>query len=1025
MTRLILPSRETRPHRWFTLRNGMECIVVCAEGQKAGAAMDVGVGHGEDDTEGQAHFCEHLLFLGTKKYPNENDYKSYLAAHGGTSGAYTGVCNTNFRFEVAPDALKGALDRFACFFSQPLFDASCVEREVNAVNSEHAKNLQSDIWRFFQLEKHLCAPGHPYTKFGTGTRETLWDGPRRHGRDPRLDLISWWEKQYCARRMKLVVLGQESLDTLECWVRERFEDVPVRTDGMRLTYSERVLEEEQTGNIIFTEPVMDVRGMEFTFPFPEQSHLYETKPGAYLIHFLGHGGLGSVLSYLKRRGWANSVRAGFQTGTSGFELFKITLDLTVDGLAHYQEVIAAVYRYINLLRNRSPEKYTFDEIKSLSKMEFRFHEPAQGSEYASEIAKHMQAPVPRETVISGRWLMERFDADAIVEALERLDIRKGNVAVTAKVMPSSVGPLDQFEPVYGTRYRKDQMPTEIIAALNGGSDQELFLPGPNWFIPGNFDVVQFEVDEPIARPTVLRDTTVSRLWHKRDDTFWVPKANVFIALQSPMLDASANKATTARLFFNLFLDSIAEELYDVERAGLQFSVENTPTAVVVKVMGYNDTLVVLLPRMLALLRRFEPPTERFESVRDQLAREWISTQSQEPFALAAYWAEYAISERQFSPLERLAELQRIHVIDVKNFAKEFFAAFAIETLVHGNIDSESAMDLQDTIERILNIESAIPSPRPVERSRILPRGTEHVWPIQVPNPNNVNSACEYYCQVGTSDDDNLRCRLALFAHIVDQPIFSRLRTQEQLGYSVWSGPRISAGNMGFHVLLQGEKSATFVETRIEACFDDLCRILNDMPDGEFEANLRGLIGKRRQKPKNLEEETLQYWRHMRDGDYDFERQSRDAAILEQISKQDVIDVFMTYLHPSSRSRRKLSVHLNSQYQGVKFDPQRAMPMIQAFFMKGIPVSQQKLMVLMTSQPGVSEIKMFATDCLADAPALSPQDRTVLEGMIGDLGSMVADDQETGAELRVTNKSISDIDAFKADLELSPPIRSRA
>ena len=154
-------------------------------------------------------------------------------------------------------------------------------------------------------------------------------------------------------------------------------------------------------------------------------------------------------------------------------------------------------------------------------------------------------------------------------------------------------------------------------------------------------------------------------------------------------------------------------------------------------------------------------------------------------------------------------------------------------------------------------------------------------------------------------------------------------------------------------------------------------------------------------------------------------ESRDAAILEQISKQDVIDVFMTYLHPSSRSRRKLSVHLNSQYQGVKFDPQRAMPMIQAFFMKGIPVSQQKLMVLMTSQPGVSEIKMFAKDCLADAPALSPQDRTVLEGMIGDLGSMVADDQETGAELRVTNKSISDIDAFKADHELSPPIRSRA
>lgn len=44
-----------------------------------------------------------------------------------------------------------------------------------------------------------------------------------------------------------MVVGQESLDTLEGWVRERFEAVPVRTEGERLTYSQRVLEGDQTG----------------------------------------------------------------------------------------------------------------------------------------------------------------------------------------------------------------------------------------------------------------------------------------------------------------------------------------------------------------------------------------------------------------------------------------------------------------------------------------------------------------------------------------------------------------------------------------------------------------------------------------------------------------------------------------------------------------------------------------------------------------------------------------------------------
>lgn len=134
---------------------------------------------------------------------------------------------------------------------------------------------------------------------------------------------------------------------------------------------------------------------------------------------------------------------------------------------------------------------------------------------------------------------------------------------------------------------------------------------------------------------------------------------------------------------------------------------------------------------------------------------------------------------------------------------------------------------------------------------------------------------------------------------------------------------------------------------------------------------------------------------------------------------------MNHLNPSSPTRKKLSVHLNSQYQGVKFDPQRAMPLIQAFFMKGIPVSQEKLMVIMMTQPGVSDIQSFARACLADALFLSPQDRTALEGMVDDLGSMIADGEDDGAALREMNESISDIAAFKAGLELSPPVRVRA
>lgn len=107
----------------------------------------------------------------------------------------------------------------------------------------------------FQLEKSLSKPGHVYGKFGTGNLETLWEKPQADGRDPREQLIEWWKNEYCARRMKLVVAGREDLDTLEKYVRERFDKVPVRTEGrdptgpngVRVTFEDHPYAADQRG----------------------------------------------------------------------------------------------------------------------------------------------------------------------------------------------------------------------------------------------------------------------------------------------------------------------------------------------------------------------------------------------------------------------------------------------------------------------------------------------------------------------------------------------------------------------------------------------------------------------------------------------------------------------------------------------------------------------------------------------------------------------------------------------------------
>jgi insulysin len=109
-----------------------------------------------------------MLFLGTAKYPLENEFDKFLSEGGGMSNAFTSGDQTVYYFDVGPKLLAGALDRFAQFFVAPLFSPSGTEREVNAVNSENEKNIPNDERRRGRVKSTTANPNHPFSRFYTG-----------------------------------------------------------------------------------------------------------------------------------------------------------------------------------------------------------------------------------------------------------------------------------------------------------------------------------------------------------------------------------------------------------------------------------------------------------------------------------------------------------------------------------------------------------------------------------------------------------------------------------------------------------------------------------------------------------------------------------------------------------------------------------------------------------------------------------------------------------------------------------------
>lgn len=268
---IVKSQEDQRQYRGLKLDNGIKVLLVSdPTTDKSAACLCVEVGHMSDPAEipGLAHFCEHMLFLGTEKYPDENGYSSFLSKNGGSSNAATYPDVTKYYFDVVPEKLDEALDRFSQFFISPLFTESATIREINAVNSEHEKNLATDVWRIRQVNKSLANPKHAYSKFGTGNKETLLDIPKEKGLDVRGELIKFHKQWYSANIMNLAIFGKESLDELEDMTLKYFSEIENKIVEVP-KWSDDIYLDDQKAIKLMIVPVKDSRNLTISFQIPD------------------------------------------------------------------------------------------------------------------------------------------------------------------------------------------------------------------------------------------------------------------------------------------------------------------------------------------------------------------------------------------------------------------------------------------------------------------------------------------------------------------------------------------------------------------------------------------------------------------------------------------------------------------------------------------------------------------------------------------------------------------------------------
>ncbi len=908
------PLNDHRKYRAIKLANELEVLLINdPEIEQASASLSVRVGSFDDPTNipGLAHFCEHLLFMGTKKYPTEDEYSHYLSNHNGSSNAFTSTDETNYYFEVGKDHLEGALDRFSQFFVNPLFLDTCQGRELQAIESENNKNLKSDYWRLYQLQKALCNPLHPFSKFTTGNQKSLEEIPHTKGINVHESLINFYNHKYSSNIMKLVVLGHDDLDTLEDMVTKRFTAIENRHIPPPFYGGEQPLTRAQLSKIIKARTLMDNKKLTMTFPIHDQMKFWETRPADYVSHLISHEGEGSLLQYFKEQGWATSLSSGATHICKGSDTFTINVDLTHRGLQHYQDIAVSVFQYLNMLQHVGPQNWIYDEMKYSSLADFQYRSRRSPMETTSRLSSILQqTDIPRSNCLSV-CLYRRFDKVSINQLLNQLSPHNFRILLASKDFDD----LDQEEPWYSTSYKLEDMNPEFLTKIKVCApipNPMLHLPRQNNYIPKDLSVKKEHMDKnTLKRPILIDETENTKLWFKQDDTFLVPKGYVGITLRNPSLHASPKISAKSALFSDLVEDALSELKYEANLGGLSFTLCPSFDGFHLKLFGYNEKVKPLFQEIMKKLKSLEVERDRFDMLKDKLLQCYTNFGLTAPYNQIGHYSHCLLNERTWNCDEKIAALKTVTFEDLKDYAFSVFDNVDYDLLVYGNFNQTEAFQFKSIANSILQAKPLAPTQRVMGRSYLLQEGDEYHVDIVNKNKNEINSCVDYFIQIGQRGNTRNRALLSLATLMSDSYAFNELRSKEQLGYIVFTGFRTTRTTMGLRILVQGELPTSYVEARIDRFLNNFEKYLRDMSDNDFDLYKRALIEEKLEQFNSLCEEGDHYWNRIISGFYDFDTDERDVEALKKISKRELIYFFLHYISPQSPSRAKLVVHANS------------------------------------------------------------------------------------------------------------------
>jgi len=932
------PQGDTRSYQHSVLSNGLRVVNVQDDRATESAfAMAVQSGSSNDPLEfpGLAHFCEHMVFLGTEKYPDPSGFDNFMGANGGTNNAYTSFDLTVYFGQIAKEAGYEAMDRFADFFKKPKFNRSFVEKEVHAIDSEHAKNVQSHSSRIVQTMYSLARSDNPVSRFHTGNLDTLYTEPMSKGKNPVDALELYFRRYYCPDKMRLVTFGPEKLAEQLATAEKLFGSIDAGTEECRTKPVSRYdspapFAKANLGHFVHIQGTQPAAALWLHFPMPELLGHWDSHPTQYINYLLGYSGTDSLSHVLTDQlGLATDSGAMFDKNSAGSQLFFVAT-LTEKGRKDPSKVIDVLFSYLAAVRRKGVDEALYKSIANISALEWDWDEMSGPMDTASGLAGLMTRPVPVDKLLSASSRIDKIDTNLVASLLEKINPANMNAALIypplekeelSKASPVQRG-LQQGEfktlPFYNVSY--DVRPiSEVLGGgvgrwqdlLRGSEEPPVALTGVKLpRIPSEIKDVPTKIpmdnmhavlpgpsggfDEQLygEKPQQLEDD----LWFRSGWVTSSPKVTVslsFMPLKTPLEPEMALvDSLRLQLYSRLMKEEMGPKLVDLKATGVSGGIGVSRDGVSLSFEGFAPLLPRLADEVLKEFNAFNANSsitdqKRYERV-VQDTRESLTTYDGMPASYANGDLSLLLTKGGHSNKEALKALDQMTLESVARAAEELMLSRKLQltSLAMGNLPQAKAVELvkqaaagvqsqerrsKMTASSDAKVELVTPAVNPGQPIELRAKN---------PRDGDPNDVAVVTLLDGVKTVKS-RVLIGLVGKILGTVAYNELRTVRQLGYVVQGGAASFSNVMAVKVIVQGiVLDADQAEAAIQAVITDFMpRKLAELKQEELDSMKSALSNELVTPPVGASDEAGHFWGPVRQGGRCFELQDEMFAFL--------------------------------------------------------------------------------------------------------------------------------------------------